>query len=121
MYSAHSAQHKSKDKAEKGEKRNKIYRRKHKVHEIYDDDDDDDGYDLQVYRDLLKKRKKSRIHPHRKAHAKRKKSRKRLSKRWYDQNEITGENEFDIGENRDKPVDSPYHYDGAVFWSNGFH
>ena len=115
----HSEKHKqSKNKAKQGEKRNKIYHAKHKVKEIYDDDDDEDGYDLKVYQNLLKKPKKSKIHRHKNAHSKRRKSRKRLNKRWHDENEnlseITGENEFDIGE--DRSVERPYIYDGAMFW-----
>ncbi|XP_028394461.1 uncharacterized protein LOC114518651 [Dendronephthya gigantea] len=114
---------KSKLKAEKGEKRNKIYHQKHKVRKMYDDDDDDDGYDLKVYKNLLKKTKpkKHKIHRHKHAnHSKRKKSkRRRLNKRWYDENEnlteFTGEREFDMDQGDDRPVEKSY-YDSGMVW-----
>ena len=108
-----------KSKTEKSEKRNKIYHKKQKANRVYNDDDDEDGYDLKVYQNLLKKPKKKKIHHHKKGHFKRRKSRKRLSKRWYNAkespSEIKRENAVDIGE--DRSVESPsYEYDGTLFW-----
>ena len=118
MFSVHQSS-KPKNKTEKNEKRNKIYHKKQKANAIYDDDDDEDGYDMKVYQNLLKKPKKKKIHHHKKGHIKRRKSRKRLSKRWYNAkenpSEITRENAIDIGE--DRSVESPsYEYDGTLFW-----
>jgi hypothetical protein len=74
---------------------------------------------LKVYQNLLKKPKKNKFHRHKNDHSKRRKSKKRMSKRWYNVNEnlpeITPDDGIDFG--ADRSLESPsYEYDGAMFW-----